>query len=733
MTVVIGNVERFSYRNESNGYTVIRFQPEGARDLETAVGIMPDIHLGERLKMTGEWVTHAEYGQQFSVQAYEQLAPATLQGIEKYLGSGLIKGIGPMTAKNIVKAFGLDSLEVIQKEPSRLLEVEGIGSKKAEVIAKAVTDQQAIQEVMVYLQGAGVTPGLAAKIYRHYGDQALMVVRKNPFRLADEVFGIGFKTADRLAQQLGMDPEAPQRVRAGIRYFLGRESDEGHIYALRSDFCGKVAEELMAAEEKVGVAIDLLIQSGDLVAENGTDGERLYLSSFYNGEFGVAQRLVALLRNYIKLELPERVMNKVVGSTLAPEQKEAISAAFRHGVLVVTGGPGTGKTTTVKGIIQAFHQLNCSVLLAAPTGRAAKRLAEATGEEAKTIHRLLEYGYSPEKGSGFSRNEDQPLSADVVIVDEVSMVDLMLFHNLLRALPLGTRLIMVGDSDQLPSVGAGNVLRDLIKSGVVPVVRLQTIFRQARGSRIVTNAHRINQGLLPEIRDAEDFYYIKAEEPEELTQQILQLVSTRLPKYLHCDAIEDIQVISPMRRTITGVEHLNQVLQEGLNPFRESRPEVRIGGTTFRLGDKVMQIRNNYTKMVFNGDVGRIVRLDPEDRQIEVVYQEPGNNRVITYESEDLDELVLSYAVSVHKSQGSEYPVVVMPITTQHFMMLQRNLLYTAVTRAKKMVVLVGTWKALSMAVGNNRIEERRTTLAQRLSELLREVEHHQGTLKMDV
>ena len=409
MTVLVGTVERLSFRNESTGYTVIRIRPEGSADTETAVGFMPDIHLGERLRLTGEWVNHAEYGRQFSVQAYEQMAPATLQGIEKYLGSGLIKGIGPMTAKRIVKAFGLDSLKIIEEEPERLLEVEGIGEKKAQVIVKAVAEQKAIQEVMVYLQGAGVTPGLAAKIYRYYGDQSLNVVRENPFRLADEVFGIGFKTADRLAQQLGMDPEAPERIRAGIRYFLDRESDEGHIYALRPDFCNKVAEELATTEDKVDGIIGILVESGEIVAEQGTDGERLYLSAYYNGEFGVAQRLVALLRNYRKLDLPrEDLLSSVASATLAPEQKEAINAAFRYGVLVITGGPGTGKTTTVKGIIQAFHAMNCRVLLAAPTGRAAKRLAEATGEEAKTIHRLLEYGYSPEKGSGFSVMRTSP-------------------------------------------------------------------------------------------------------------------------------------------------------------------------------------------------------------------------------------------------------------------------------------------------------------------------------------
>lgn len=729
MTVLEGTVERLTFHNDETGYTVARFLPEGKKENITIVGIVPEIRLGERLKVTGDWTVHSEYGRQFTIADYQRLAPATLLGIEKYLGSGLIKGIGPATAKRIVSAFGLASLEIIQSKPERLLEVEGIGEKKAKSIVLAVAEHKAVQDVMVFLQGTGITPALAAKIYRQYGDAAIENVRSNPYRMADEIFGIGFKTADRLAQRLGIDASSPERLRSGIRYFLDREGEEGHIYGLRGEFTSKVGQELSVDVSAVNDVLQAMVEGGEIIAEMGNDGERIYLAPLYHSESGVSERMTALIRCARTLLLPEdpEVFVAVSGVALASEQKEAVHAAVHHGVLVLTGGPGTGKTTTVRGIIQVFHRLNQRVLLAAPTGRAAKRLGEATGEAAKTIHRLLEYGAGEGKGRGFGRNEDNPLDADVVIVDESSMVDLVLFYQLLKAVPIGARLILVGDIDQLPSVGAGNVLRDLICSRVVPMVRLKTIFRQAMESHIVVNAHRINRGLMPEIKDAKDFFYIKAEDPEDVVKEIVGLVANRLPKYLRCDATDDIQVLSPMRRTVTGVENLNHLLQERLNPYRPNRPEVRVGGVAYRVGDKVMQIRNNYNKMVFNGDIGRVTKVDVEDRQLHVLFPEPGGNRGVVYESEDLDELVLSYAVSVHKSQGSEYPVVVIPVTTQHFMMLQRNLLYTAITRAKRLVVLVGTWKALAIAVHNNKIEERRTSLAERLAKLMRNAEEEQS------
>lgn len=719
MPVIEGTIERITFHNEGSGFTVARLKEDSGR-IHTVVGEVPQVAVGETMRVSGEWETHPDYGPQLKVSSFERLAPASLAGIEKYLGSGLIKGIGPQTAHRIVKTFGLAALEIIQNRPERLLEVEGIGDKKAESICRAVAEQREIQDVMVFLQGHGVSQGYAARIYKQYGRKAVQVVSENPYRLADDVFGIGFKTADKIARATGIPNDSLERVIAGVEYQLSEMSAEGHVYACEDEFVAAAAAMLEVPGEIVLRAIPALEEKRSVFRVSGAEGRLIYLAPFYYAECGVAERLLRLARPLILPGAadPETLLEEVQKASrlrLASEQVEAVSTALRFGVTVITGGPGTGKTTTLRVLLDLLNTARQRVVMAAPTGRAAKRMAEATGHEAKTLHRLLEFSY--ESGSfRYGRNEERPLDADVIVVDEVSMVDLLLMYNLLKAVPPGARLVLVGDADQLPAVGAGNVLRDVIASGAVPVVRLKIVFRQGEQSYIALNAQRIKDGTLPiTSKEAPDFFFVEEPDPEKAVQTIIDLVARRLPRFLHCDPIEHIQVLTPMRRTITGVENLNPLLQNALNG-NPSGHEVLFAGTAFRAGDKVMQIRNNYQRMVFNGDVGRIVAIDAEEREIRVLFPDPVQDRTVAYDFAELDELVLSFAVSVHKSQGSEYPVVVMPVTTQHYVMLQRNLLYTAITRAKRMVVLVGTKKALGIAVRNNRIEERRSLLAGRLA-----------------
>ena len=680
---------------------------------------------GESLLVSGQWQVHNRYGKQFSVDQWERLLPATKEGLIRYLSSGLIKGIGPVTAARIVDYFGLDTLGIMENEPHRLQEIEGIGAKKAAGILKSYQQYKDVQHVLVFLQGYGVGVGQAMRLYRRYGADTVKQVQENPYRMAEDIFGIGFKTADKIARQLGLPEDAPERIQASITYTLSRAAEQGHVFLPGELLFERIRELLDISagslkEEFLDEQLRLMVDQKRLICEEQDCGEAVYYAPFYQAEQGSARLLLQLrrlARQYSPLEAAQ-VLGKVKHDSahLTNEQLQVLEEALLNGVLVVTGGPGTGKTTTIKALLTVFQLIRQKVLLAAPTGRAAKRVTEATGEEAFTIHRLLEYSYTEGEGFRFLRNEKNPVDAQVVIIDEASMVDLLLIYNLLKALPSGCRLIMVGDVDQLPAVGAGNVLRDLISAGNIPCFRLGHIFRQARESMIIVNAHRVNQGEMPYLNlKNKDFFFIHEEDPEHAAQLVVQLCLERLPNYGPFDPLLDIQVLTPMRKTAAGVDRLNLLLQQALNPPALGKVETASKGVVYRLGDKVMQIRNNYQKEVFNGDIGLITAIDREEAELVVTFRDLLQPRPVVYDFTELDELVLSYAVSVHKSQGSEYPVIIMPVLTQHYMLLQRNLLYTGITRARKLAVLVGSKKALAIAVRNNRSEDRYSFLDGRL------------------
>lgn len=712
-----GQIERITYTNDENGYTIAKVKVYGRRDLVTVVGNIVDPTPGAILKMSGEWGTHPRYGEQFKVVFYETAVPATAYGIEKYLGSGLIKGIGPVMAKRIVKLFGEKTLDVIEHEAERLLEVQGIGKQRVDMIQRAWEEQKDIREVMLFLQSHGVSSGYASKIYKTYGKSSIDIVRENPYRLAHDIYGIGFLTADKIADKLGFEQDSPLRAEAGLLYALHELSDEGHVY-YPTDKLLTVASELLKIEDSTILkrALDRLRDEKRIVSEmvrvDGIDVSVTYLAGYHLAEVQVASRLRALSRapaalRSVKVEAAIDWAEKKSGIKLAQRQKDAVVAALARKVIVITGGPGTGKTTILKVILGIYGAVTPSILLAAPTGRAAKRMSEATGMDAKTIHRLLVYDV---RRGAFKKNEDDPLDCDLLVLDEVSMVDLLLFHHLLKAVPKGAKLILVGDTDQLPSVGAGRVLQDIIDSGAIPVVRLNEIFRQAKQSAIITNAHRIIQGSTLHFVNApdDDMFFIEKDTPEEILKTTIGIVKSRLPSKFGLNPFTDIQVLAPMNRGTVGTAKLNEALQAALNPngFQVSR-----GSRIFRVGDKVMQIRNNYDREVFNGDIGVINGIDVENQ--EVIVEIDGAD--VAYDYSDLDELVLAYAVSIHKSQGAEYPAVVIPLSTQHYVMLQRNLLYTGVTRGKRLVVLVGTKKALAIAIKNNKIMKRNSGLADRL------------------
>ncbi len=705
-------VERITYQNADNGYTVLKCAVKNAQDLVTVVGIMPDTHVGSVLALEGVWKVDAKYGRQFSVEKFEETLPATVYGIEKYLGSGLIKGVGPKFARRIVEKFGKDTLDVIEENPDALIEVEGIGRVRVERIRKSWEEQKEIKNIMLFLQGHEVSTSHATKIFKTYGSDSISVVQENPYRLADDIWGIGFKTADTIAEKMGIEKDRFIRLRSGILYTLNKLSENGHCYAVREQLIKAAVQLLEVEEAELEITLDEMLRTEDVIREE----EAIYLPPFFFSETGCAKRLLKLLAAERRVQMDvDTVMETVMGRTGQGQhitydevQLEAIRAAVSSKIMVLTGGPGTGKTTTTMGIIAAYRAAGCRIILAAPTGRAAKRMSEATGMEAKTIHRLLEYK-PPE---GYQRKEENPLEGDVLILDECSMIDIMLMYNLLKAMPEQMTLIMVGDTDQLPSVGAGNVLKDIISSGRIPVVRLSRIFRQAQGSRIIMNAHRINKGEQIDMRGGRDsdFFFAAKETNEEVVELLVKYCTENLPRYYHVDALQDIQVLTPMQRGVCGAANLNQVLQEAMNP---GSIFLRRGGTQYRLHDKVMQIRNDYDKEVFNGDIGVINHVDMEERELTVNF----DGREVVYDVSELEELTLAYAITIHKSQGSEYPIVVMPFTMSHYVMLQRNLLYTGVTRAKKILVLIGEKKAVWYAVKNETTADRNTKLAERLRE----------------
>lgn len=705
-------VERITYQNADNGYTVLKCAVKNAQDLVSVVGIMPDTHVGSVLALEGVWKVDAKYGRQFSVEKFEETLPATVYGIEKYLGSGLIKGVGPKFARRIVEKFGKDTLDVIEENPDALIEVEGIGRVRVERIRKSWEEQKEIKNIMLFLQGHEVSTSHATKIFKTYGSDSISVVQENPYRLADDIWGIGFKTADTIAEKMGIEKDRFIRLRSGILYTLNKLSENGHCYAVREQLIQAAVQLLEVEEAELEITLDEMLRTEDVIREK----EAIYLPPFFFSETGCAKRLLKLLAAERRVQMDvDTVMETVMGRagqgqhiTYDEVQLEAIRAAVSSKIMVLTGGPGTGKTTTTMGIIAAYRAAGCRIILAAPTGRAAKRMSEATGMEAKTIHRLLEYK-PPE---GYQRKEENPLEGDVLILDECSMIDIMLMYNLLKAMPEQMTLIMVGDTDQLPSVGAGNVLKDIISSGRIPVVRLCRIFRQAQGSRIIMNAHRINKGEQIDMRGGRDsdFFFAAKETNEEVVELLVKYCTENLPRYYHVDALQDIQVLTPMQRGVCGAANLNQVLQEAMNP---GSIFLRRGGTQYRLHDKVMQIRNDYDKEVFNGDIGVINHVDMEERELTVNF----DGREVVYDVSELEELTLAYATTIHKSQGSEYPIVVMPFTMSHYVMLQRNLLYTGVTRAKKILVLIGEKKAVWYAVKNETTADRNTKLAERLRE----------------
>ncbi len=763
MPRIEGSIENIVFRNEDNHYTVARFRPSDSGrlfrdDLTTIVGMLPSVHVGELLSVEGEWENDPKYGRQLHVSSFTQRLPASIEGITRYLSSGLIKGIGPKKAQRIVEHFGEQTLAIIEQQPERLSEVKGINAKDREQIAKSWAEQNEIKELHLFLQSHDVSMNLATRIYKQYGQESIKVIRENPYQLAQDVYGIGFRTADEIAVKLGLPRDSVPRVASGLKYVLAQAAnDDGHCFLPEEELIRRASEILQAPYELLSAAMEQLRGERDVFIEpplpvqlalrsqpinedgppslnagtqfsapqeEGEPQQRIYFGPFWHAEKGSARILRSLLRTPSKL-LPvsqqhwDAVFNYLAQNrkmVLTEKQREAVQMAYNSKVSILTGGPGTGKSTSIRALLIVLRKRRIEVALTAPTGRAAKRLTEATGAvgfQAKTLHRLLEY--VPHDNT-YQRNEENPLPYQFVIVDEVSMIDILLFYHLLKALPPDAHLLLVGDADQLPSVGPGNVLRDLLRSGAIPTVVLTELFRQARESQIVVNAHRINAGQMPFLKREPkgDFFFVVEEDLIRAQRLVLDFVQRRIPNHYHLNPMSDIQVISPMYRGPLGVTSLNEELQARLNP--STFVSLEWGGRTLRLGDKVMQVRNNYDKGVFNGDVGWIRAINKENATVKVEFLEEAGPLLVSYEFNELDELVLAYAVTVHKSQGSEYPAIVLALVNQHYMLLQRNLLYTAITRAKRLCVIVGQPRALDVAVRNNRVELRNTALAERLS-----------------
>ncbi len=715
MAQIKGHIERVTFSSDESGFSVCKLKVKGEPDLVTIVGNMVNPVPGEFVELEGNWIMHAKFGNQFQVKTYTTLIPATQSGIQKYLGSGLIKGIGPVIAERIVNHFGIKSLDIIEKNSERLSEVTGIGQKRIQFIKSAWDDQKEVRSVMVFLQSHGVSTAYATRIFKTYGQDSIHVIKENPYRLARDIFGIGFKTADHIAETLGMEKHSPARIQAGIEFVLHELSNDGHVCYPKDDLCEKAIALLEVEKQAIHKGISDSAKDGRIIIETLNEKtEIIFLKKFHVCETGITDNLKRL-KNSSKTIRPidsDKALEwvkKQIKISFSENQEEAVKKSLNEKILIITGGPGTGKTTIINAIIKILKTAGAKILLAAPTGRAAKRMNEATHERAQTIHRMLDYSM---KEAGFKKNSKNPLTCDALIIDEASMIDTVLMHHLLKAVPKGATLILVGDVNQLPSVGPGSVLNDLIQSRLFHTVTLDTIFRQAKKSLIIVNAHRINKGMFPVIANDNknsNFYFIQKEVPEEVVGTILDLVQNRIPGTFGFDPVDDIQVLTPMHNGIAGASNLNQELQKILNP---STISIQRGNRIFKIADKIMQIRNNYDKHTYNGDIGRIMDIDFSEQEVILSF----DGRQVAYDFSSLDEIVHAYAVSIHKAQGSEYPAVIIPVVTQHYILLQRNLIYTAVTRGKKLVVLVGTKKALAMAIRTVKSSRRHTRLCQRLT-----------------